>query len=97
MIIDKNIVGVYNIDINKNRGMKMKNNKYKETIFVWWMVLAICWLFLRIGTDIHKTRRINEASEHEISRKRERILERNLEKSRLFNLYLKVIVSPSWM
>ena len=31
-------------------------------------------------------------SEHEISRKRERILERSLEKSHLFNLYLKLIV-----
>ena len=41
----------------------MKNNKHKETIFVWWMIVVICWVFLKIGTDIHKWQKIDEANE----------------------------------
>ena len=74
-IVDKNVIIIYNIDINKNRGMDMDKNF--RTLLIWWMVLAICWLFLRIGTDIHKTRVINErlerASEQE---KKEQELEK---------------------
>ena len=77
-IVDKDIEGVY----NKNRGIKMDKNF--RTLLVLWMVLAICWLFLRIGTDIHKTRVINERLERasEQASEREKENERNLEKLR---------------
>ena len=83
------------------------------------LILVICLVFLRIGSEIHKWRKIDErqeraseraseraikrdeiASTNKISRKRERILERSLVKSHLFNLYLKLIIyiyNPSWM
>ena len=56
-IVDKDIEGVY----NKNRGIKMDKNF--RTLLVLWMVLAICLVFLRIGSEIHKTIRFNEANE----------------------------------
>ena len=65
----------------------MKNNKHKETIFVWWMIVVICWVFLKIGTDIHKWQKIDEANERASERaseqeKLEKENERNLEKLR---------------
>ena len=65
-IVDKNMIIIYNRYINKNRGMDMDKNF--RTLLIWWMVLAICWLFLRIGTDIHKTRVINERLERASAR-----------------------------
>ena len=50
----------------------MKNNKHKETIFVWWMIVVICWVFLKIGTDIHKWQKIDEANERASERASER-------------------------
>ena len=47
-------------------------DKNFRTLLIWWMVLAICWLFLRIGTDIHKTRVINERLERANERASER-------------------------
>ena len=106
----------YNIDINKNRGVGVEDNKdkrfYSTKLF---LILVICWVFLKIGSDIHKWQKFDEANEraseraikrdeiastNKISRKRERILERSLVKSHLFNLYLKLIIyiyNPSWM
>ena len=104
--LDKNEINIYNNRTSENRGIKMKNNKHKETIFVWWMIAVICWVFLRIGTDIHKTRKFDEAMEraseraikrdeiastNKISRNRERHLGKSGEKSLHFNLYLKLI------
>ena len=65
--LDKNEIITYNNRTSENRGKGM--NKNFRTLLIWWMVLAICWLFLRIGTDIHKTRRINEAIEERASTK----------------------------
>ena len=89
---------------------KDKNKRFYSTKL--FLILVICLVFLRIGSEIHKTIRFNKAMEraseraikqgeiastNKISRKREKHLEKNGEKSRHFNLYLKVIVNPSWM
>ena len=58
-------------------------DKNFRTLLIWWMVLAICWIFLRIGTDIHKTRKFDEAMERANEQeKREKENERNIEKLR---------------
>ena len=73
-IVDKDIEGVY----NKNRGIKMDKNF--RTVLVLWMVLAICWLFLKIGSEIKRDRMLDEAIE-QASEASERA-KRDLEKTR---------------
>ena len=113
---------MYNISMNKNRGMDMeedKNIELKEIREILkrleekenektrvhlkmykniWRDVALVFLII-IGATIAVTIwqvKINkeryEASEKKIWRNRERILERSLVKSHLFNLYLKLIV-----
>ena len=65
--LDKNEIITYNIDINKNRGMNMEENKNKNTLLVWWMIAMICWIFLRIGTDIYKRQKNDELYEKRAS------------------------------
>ena len=66
-IVDKDIEGVY----NKNRGIKMDKNF--RTVLVLWMVLAICWLFLKIGSEIKRDRMLDEAIERASERASERL------------------------
>ena len=55
----------------------MDKNKIR-TFFIWWMIAVVCWVFLKIGTDIHKWQKIDEANE----RASERASRRN-EKKRM--------------
>ena len=52
---------MYNNRTSKNRGIKMDKNF--RTVLVLWMVLAICWLFLKIGSEIKRDRMLDEAIE----------------------------------
>ena len=38
-------------------------DKNFRTVLVLWMVLAICWLFLKIGSEIKRDRMLDEAIE----------------------------------
>ena len=67
MDMEEDKYGVYNRDINKNRGMNMEENKNKNTLLVWWMIAMICWIFLRIGTDIYKRQKNDELYEKRAS------------------------------
>ena len=60
--LDKNEIITYNNRTSENRGVGMNKNKI-IIFFVCWVIVVVCWLFLRIGTDIHKTRVINERLE----------------------------------
>ena len=61
---------------------EMKKDKNFRTFYIWWMIAVVLWmiavvcfLFLRIGTDIKKTIRFNEAMEQASERASERASE----------------------
>ena len=74
--LDKNVIITYNIDINKNRGVGVEDNKdkrfYSTKLF---LILVICWVFLKIGSDIHKWQKFDEANEQASKRASERASE----------------------
>ena len=91
MLIDKDKYRVYNISMNKNRGMNMDKNF--RTVLVWWMAIMICLLFLRFAVQMDRMRKNKEVIEKwSEASERGRNLERILVKSLHFNLYLKLIV-----
>ena len=74
MLIDKDKYRVYNISMNKNRGMNMDKNF--RTVLVWWMAIMICLLFLRFAVQMDRMRKNKEVIE-KWSERSERASERS--------------------